>query len=48
MNLVRKLAGDVSVTGKEILVKTQDKVMLYDRPAGTNLWDALAATGRSR
>ncbi|MEX0643644.1 MAG: Ig-like domain-containing protein [Pirellulales bacterium] len=41
------VGGDISPTGLEILVKDYQSIKLYERPAGTNLWEALTAVGQA-
>lgn len=39
------VAGEISPNGNEVIVKSYWLVFLYDRPAGTNLWDSLSGEG---
>ncbi len=44
MSWMGAVAGDISVTGLEVLVKSYVGITLYERPVGMNLWDALIGT----
>ncbi len=44
LNLTRVVAGDISLSGKEIILKTYPKILYWQRPSGYTLWETLQIT----